>query len=141
MNHGPLSRFTVLDLTRVRAGPACVRQLSDWGATAIKIEAPAEDTHSGERHGSDIQNLQRNKRSLVLDLKRPEGVATFNRLVTMADVVGENYRPGVKHKLGIDYESLNEINPRLVYGSISGFGQDGPYAERPGVDQIVQGMG
>lgn len=141
MTHGPLSRFTVLDLTRVRAGPACVRQLSDWGATAIKIEAPAEDTHSGERHGSDFQNLQRNKRSLVLDLKQSEGVATFKRLVTMADVVVENYRPGVKHKLGIDYESLNEINPRLVYGSISGFGQDGPYAERPGVDQIVQGMG
>ncbi len=141
MTDGPLSRFTVLDLTRVRAGPTCVRQLVDWGATAIKIEAPAADTLSGDRHGSDFQNLQRNKRSLVLDLKRPEGVETFKRLAVRADVVVENYRPGVKHKLGIDYETLSEINPRLVYASISGFGQDGPYANRPGVDQIARGMG
>ena len=141
MTEGPLSRFTVLDLTRVRAGPTCVRQLVDWGASAIKIEAPVADSLSGDRHGSDFQNLQRNKRSLVLDLKQPEGVETFKRLVVKADVVVENYRPGVKHKLGIDYETLSEINPRLVYGSISGFGQDGPYANRPGVDQIAQGMG
>ena len=141
MSAGPLSRFTVLDLTRVRAGPTCVRQLVDWGATAIKIEAPVEDGMSGDRHGSDFQNLQRNKRSLVLDLKKPEGVETLKRLATKADVVVENYRPGVKHKLGIDYQTLSEVNPRLVYASISGFGQDGPYANRPGVDQIAQGMG
>ena len=118
-----------------------MRQLADWGATTIKIEAPVEDSLSGDRHGSDFQNLQRNKRSLVLDLKQPEGVETFKRLAAKADVVVENYRPGVKHKLGVDYETLSEINPRLVYGSISGFGQDGPYANRPGVDQIAQGMG
>ena len=141
MSTGPLSRFTVLDLTRVRAGPTCVRQLVDWGATAIKVEAPVADSLSGDRHGSDFQNLQRNKRSLILDLKNPDGVETLKRLAAKADVVVENYRPGVKHKLGIDYETLSAINPRLVYASISGFGQDGPYANRPGVDQIAQGMG
>ena len=141
MTKGPLSRFTVLDLTRVRAGPTCVRQLVDWGARAIKIEAPVADSLSGDRHGSDFQNLQRNKRSLVLNLKHPDGVAALKRLVTKADVVVENYRPGVKFKLGIDYDTLSKINPRLVYASISGFGQDGPYANRPGVDQIAQGMG
>lgn len=141
MTKGPLSRFTVLDLTRVRAGPTCVRQLVDWGARAIKIEAPVADSLSGDRHGSDFQNLQRNKRSLVLNLKHPDGVAALKRLVTKADVVVENYRPGVKFKLGIDYDALSKINPRLVYASISGFGQDGPYANRPGVDQIAQGMG
>ena len=141
MHNGPLSRFTVLDLTRVRAGPTAVRQLVDWGANAIKIENPNPDRLSGDRHGSDFQNLQRNKRSLVLDLKQPEGVAAFKRLAANADVVVENYRPGVKHRLGIDYETLSKINPRLVYASISGFGQEGPYADRPGVDQIAQGMG
>ena len=146
-NHGalPLSRFTVLDLTRVRAGPTCVRQLADWGANAIKIELPeaveGNAALGGPRLGSDFQNLHRNKKSITLNLKAPEGLKLFKRLVEKADVVVENYRPDVKHRLGVDYESLNTINPRLVYGSISGFGQDGPYDSRPGFDQIAQGMG
>lgn len=145
--HGalPLSRFTVLDLTRVRAGPTCVRQLADWGANAIKIELPesveGNTALGGPRLGSDFQNLHRNKRSITLNLKAPEGLKLFKRLVENADVVVENYRPDVKHRLGVDYEALNAINPRLVYGSISGFGQDGPYHGRPGFDQIAQGMG
>ena len=141
----PLSRFTVLDLTRVRAGPTCVRQLADWGANAIKIELPevveGNNALGGPRLGSDFQNLHRNKKSITLNLKAPEGLKLFKRLVEKADVVVENYRPGVKHRLGVDYESLSAINPRLVYGSISGFGQDGPYHGRPGFDQIAQGMG
>ena len=141
----PLSRFTVLDLTRVRAGPTCVRQLADWGANAIKIELPesveGNTALGGPRHGSDFQNLHRNKKSITLNLKAPEGLNLFKRLVEKADVVVENYRPDVKHRLGVDYESLSTINPRLVYGSISGFGQDGPYHGRPGFDQIAQGMG
>lgn len=141
----PLSRFTVLDLTRVRAGPTCVRQLADWGANAIKIELPeaveGNAALGGPRLGSDFQNLHRNKRSITLNLKAPEGLKLFKRLVEKADVVVENYRPDVKHRLGVDYASLSAINPRLVYGSISGFGQDGPYHGRPGFDQIAQGMG
>jgi formyl-CoA transferase len=140
----PLARYKVLDLTRARAGPTCVRQLVDWGAQAIKIEMPggrAGDGMGGNRHGFDFQNLHRNKQSVTINLKEPEGVALFKRLVKDADVVVENYRPDVKHRLGIDYESLRQINPRLVYGSISGFGQEGPYRNRPGVDQIAQGMG
>src|SRR6202521_4697018 len=140
-----LSRFTVLDLTRVRAGPTCVRQLADWGANVIKIEIPAElDTGEplgGPRDGPDFMNLHRNKRSITLNLKSPEGVAAFKKMVKKADVVVENFRPDVKGRLGIDYKTLAKINPRLVYASISGFGQDGPYAERPGFDQIAQGMG
>lgn len=143
--HLPLSRFTVLDLTRVRSGPTCVRQLADWGATVIKIELPeAMEGNAGlggPRHGPDFQNLHRNKRSITLNLKEPEGLALFKRLIEKADVVVENYRPDVKYRLGIDYESLCQINPRLVYGSISGFGEDGPYSKRPGFDQIAQGMG
>jgi len=139
-----LSRFTVLDLTRVRAGPTCVRQFADWGANVIMVEMPeslgADSGGMGRRDGSDFQNLHRNKRSITLDLKKPEGVEVFHRLVKKADVVVENYRPDVKFRLGVDYESLKKINPRIVYTSISGFGQDGPYAERPGVDQIAQGM-
>ena len=139
---GPLARFKVIDLTRVRAGPTAVRQLADWGADVIKIESPAGDSGlGGERHGPDFQNLHRNKRSLALNLKAPEGVAVMKRLVTQADVVVENYRPDVKFRLGVDYESLKAINPRIVYASISGFGQDGPYRDRPGFDQIAQGMG
>ena len=141
----PLSRFTVLDLTRVRAGPTCVRQLADWGANAIKIELPeaveGNAALGGPRLGSDFQNLHRNKKSITLNLKAPAGLKLFKRLVEKADVVVENYRPDVKHRLGVDYESLSAINPRLVYGSISGFGQDGPYHGRPGFDQIAQGMG
>ena len=135
-----LSRFTVLDLTRVRSGPTCVRQLADWGANVIKIDAKMEDAGS-PRRGSDFQNLHRNKRAMTLNLKDPRGREVFLRLVRQADVVVENYRPDVKKRLGIDYESLRQINPKIVYGSISGFGQDGPYQKRPGFDQIAQGMG
>jgi len=139
-----LARFTVLDLTRVRAGPTCVRQLADWGANVIKIDAILEDAGEqlgGPRQGSDFQNLHRNKRAMALNLKNPEGLAVFKRLVEKADVIVENFRPDVKAKLGVDYESVRKINPRIVYGSISGFGQDGPYHKRPGFDQIAQGMG
>ncbi len=140
-----LSRFTVLDLTRVRSGPTCVRQLADWGANVIKIETPAHlesgEPLGGPRDGPDFMNLHRNKRSMTLNLKSAEGVAAFKKMVKKADVVVENFRPDVKARLGIDYKALRKINPRLVYASISGFGQDGPYAERPGFDQIAQGMG
>ncbi len=142
MSPAPLARFKVLDLTRVRAGPTCVRQLADWGADVIKIESPDGDSGlGGARHGPDFQNLHRNKRSLTLDLKSPDGLAIMHKLVAQSDVVVENYRPDVKFRLKIDYESLAAINPRLVYASISGFGQDGPYLTRPGFDQIAQGMG
>ena len=140
-----LSRFTILDLTRVRAGPTCVRQLADWGANVIKIETPARlesgEPLGGARDGPDFMNLHRNKRSMTLNLKSAEGVAAFKKMVKKADVVVENFRPDVKARLGIDYKALRKVNPRLVYASISGFGQDGPYAERPGFDQIAQGMG
>lgn len=142
-----LARFKVLDLTRYRAGPTASRQLADWGADVIKIEmppVPGEDTEADPvkaRHGPDFQNLHRNKRSLTLNLKEAEGLEIFKQLADASDVVIENYRPDVKHRLGIDYETLNVTNPRLVYASISGFGQDGPYEKRPGFDQIAQGMG
>src|ERR1700721_629078 len=138
-----LTRFTVLGLTRVRSGPTCVRQLADWGANVIKIETPPglEESMGGPREGPDFQNLHRNKRSITLNLKTPEGLAAFKRMVKKADVVVENFRPDVKKRLGIDYKTLAKINPRIVYASISGFGQDGPYAGRPGFDQIAQGMG
>jgi formyl-CoA transferase len=140
-----LNRFTVLDLTRVRAGPTCVRQLADWGANCIKIEMPEHmmegEAMGGPREGSDFQNLHRNKRGITLNLKSPEGVAVLKKMAAKADVVVENFRPDVKHRLGIDYEALSAVNPRLIYASISGFGQDGPYANRPGFDQIAQGMG
>ena len=142
---GPLSSIRVLDLTRVRAGPTAVRQLADWGADTIKIEPPAGDCENdplgGERSGPDFQNLHRNKRSLTLNLKTPEGISILKRLAETADVVVENYRPEVKVRLGIDYPSLRAINRRLVYASISGFGEEGPYRDRPGFDQIAQGMG
>lgn len=141
-----LTPYTVLDLTRVRAGPTCARQLADWGANVIKIEQPTKDTSGadgmgGPRAGSDFQNLHRNKRGITLNLKAPEGAAIFKRMAAKADVIIENYRPGVKHRLGIDYETLRQDNPGLIYASISGFGQDGPLADRPGFDQILQGMG
>src|SRR5215475_9651455 len=139
-----LARFKILDLTRVRAGPTAARQLADWGADVVKIELPAglgESDMGGPRHGPDFQNLHRNKRSLTLNLKEKEGIAIFKRMVETADVVIENYRPDVKFRLGIDYETIRSINKRIVYGSISGFGEDGPYRERPGFDQIAQGMG
>jgi formyl-CoA transferase len=135
----------VLDLTRIRSGPTAVRQLSDWGANVIKIEAPTDLADSeqpgGPRHGPDFQNLHRNKRAMTLNLKDPKGLEVFKRLAAKADVIVENFRPDVKAKLGIDYDSMREINPRIVYASISGFGQDGPYSKRPGFDQIAQGMG
>jgi len=139
----PLAGLKVLDLTRVRSGPTCVRQLADWGADVIKIEAPGEHTDAtgSRRDGPDFQNLHRNKRSLCLDLKSPEGKKIFFQLAEKADVIVENFKSTVKFRLGVDYESVKKINPRIVYGSISGFGQDGPYEGRPGVDQIAQGMG
>ena len=142
---GPLSRFTVLDLTRVRSGPTAVRQFADWGANVIKIEAPenidASKGMGGVRDGPDYQNIHRNKRGITINMKKPDGVSLFLRLVEKADVVVENFRPGVLTRLGIDYEILKKINPAIVLTSISGFGQDGPYAKRPGFDQIAQGMG
>ena len=138
-----LARFTVLDLTRVRSGPTCVRQLADWGANVIKIETPpgVEEPMGGPREGGDFQNLHRNKRSMTLNLKKPGGIAALKRMVKKADVLVENFRPDVKKRLGIDYKTLSKINRKLIYASISGFGQDGPYANRPGFDQIAQGMG
>ncbi len=142
----PLERFTVLDLTQARAGPTAARALADWGANVIYVEPPPRSGKNrveltGERDGFDFQNLHRNKRSLTVDLKHPRGHALLMRLAEKADVIVENFRPEVKHRLGIDYESVRAINPRIVYGSISGFGQHGPYATRPGVDQIAQGLG
>ncbi|NKB34922.1 MAG: CoA transferase [Pseudomonadales bacterium] len=136
----PLSRYTVLDLTIARAGPTAVRLLADWGANVIRIEAPVEGDIAGSRHGPDSQNLHRNKRSLCLDLKSAAGKVVFADLVKKADVVMENFRVDVKHRLGVDYESVKKINPSIIYGSISGFGQEGPYAKRPAVDQVIQGM-
>ena len=140
----PLSRFTVLDLTRVRSGPAAVRQFADWGANVIKIEEPGDqpdDRPGGSSQFADYQNTHRNKRSVTLNLKHPKGKALFLKMVEQADVVIENYRPNVKFKLGIDYESLRQINKRIILASVSGFGQDGPYVDRPGLDQIAQGLG
>jgi len=140
-----LDHLRVLDLTRVRAGPTCCRILADFGADVIKIEAPdgvdPNEGMSGPRLGYDMQNLHRNKRSVTLNLKKPEGLAVFMDLVRKADVVVENYRPDVKDRMGIDYESLKAVNPRIILCSISGFGQDGPYRNRAGFDQIAQGMG
>ena len=139
-----LEDVRVLDLTRVRSGPTAARQLADWGADVIKIEQPESIEPDGalgaSRDTSDFQNLQRNKRSLTLNLKTPEGMAILKTMASTADVLVENFRPDVKHRLGIDYDTLKELNPRLIYASISGFGQDGPYAKRPGFDQIAQGM-
>ena len=142
---GPLSNFTILDLCRVRSGPTAVRQLADWGANVIKIEAPEGIDQAkgmgGARLGSDFQNIHRNKRGMTLNLKSPEGIKTLKKMVERADVVVENFRPDVKDRLGINYLNLREVNPRIILGSISGFGQDGPYSKRPGFDQIAQGMG
>lgn len=142
-----LSDLVVLDLTRVRSGPTCVRQFADWGANVIKIDAREEKGADGQgpsdfssRHDPDFQNLHRNKRAMALDLKNPDGIAIFKKMVAKADIVVENYRPDVKNRLGIDYESLKAINKRIILASISGFGQEGPYKDRPGVDQIAQGM-
>ena len=139
-----LQRFRVIDLTQVRAGPTCCRQLADWGADVIQVQMPehlrTDDTLGGQA-GSDYQHTHRNKRSVTLNLKEPEGIAVLKRLIATADVVVENFRPDVKHRLGIDYEALKPDHPRLIYASISGFGQTGPRAQRPGFDQIAQGIG
>jgi crotonobetainyl-CoA:carnitine CoA-transferase CaiB-like acyl-CoA transferase len=148
MPHRPassaLQRFRVIDLTQVRAGPTACRQLADWGADVIQVQMPehmrGDDTLGGQ-DGSDYQHTHRNKRSITLNLKEAEAIATLRRLIASADVVVENFRPDVKYRLGIDYETLAAANPRLVYASISGFGQTGPLASRPGFDQIAQGMG
>ena len=141
---GPLQHIRVLDLTHARAGPSAVRLLADWGADVIKIEVPSAarrgNSIGGDRHGPDEQNLHRNKRSLTLDLKNPQGHALFMRLAEGADVVVENFKADVKHRLGVDYQSVKAVNPAIVYASISGFGQSGPYSSRAGVDQIVQGL-
>ena len=140
-----LSHIRVIDLTRVRSGPTAVRQLADWGADVIKVEAPESVEPDGalgaSRHTSDFQNLHRNKRSITLNLKQPEAIEILMKLVETSDVVVENFRPDVKDRLGVDYESLKSRNPKIILASISGFGQDGPYAKRPGFDQIAQGMG
>jgi crotonobetainyl-CoA:carnitine CoA-transferase CaiB-like acyl-CoA transferase len=149
MPHQPassaLSHITVLDVARVKAGPAAVRQLADWGADVIKVEMPtsleADGTLGAMRHSPDFQNMERNKRSVTINLKEPDGLAIFMRLVAKADVVVENFRPDVKNRLGINYEDLRKVNPRIILASVSGFGQTGPYATRPGLDQIAQGMG
>ena len=139
-----LQRFRVIDLTQVRAGPTACRQLADWGADVIQVQMPehmrGDDTLGGQ-DGSDYQHTHRNKRSITLNLKEAEGIGALKRLIGSADVVVENFRPDVKFRLGIDYETLAAANPRLVYASISGFGQTGPLASRPGFDQIAQGMG
>ncbi|HZD21245.1 MAG TPA: CoA transferase, partial [Burkholderiales bacterium] len=139
-----LSRLRILDLSRVRAGPTCVKQFADFGADVIKIESPPgvdpNEAMGGPREGPDMQNLHRNKRAMTLNLKLPEAREVLARLVKTADVVVENYRPDVKDRLGIDYKSLEKINPRIILASISGFGQDGPYRDRPGFDQVAQGM-
>ena len=144
---GPLSRFTILDASRVRAGPTAIRTFADLGARVIKLEIPpgapgGDDMIGGRDHNrADYENLHRNKESLTLNMKEPEGLAILHALVKTADVFIENYRPDVKYRLGIGPDALRAINPRLVYASISGFGQDGPYANWPGFDSIAQGMG
>lgn len=140
-----LAGLKVLDLTRVRAGPTCVRVFADFGADVIKVESPPgvdpNENMSGPRLGYDMQNLHRNKRSLALNLKTPEGKAILMQLVDDADLLVENFRPDVKERLGLDFETLHARNPRLILVSISGFGQSGPYRTRAGFDQIAQGMG
>ena len=140
-----LQGLKLIDLTRVRSGPSAVRQFADWGADVIKIEPPDSIDGSqdlgGRREGSDFQNLHRNKRSITLNLKCKEGINILKKLIINSDILVENFRPKVKKRLGIDYETLEKINPRLVYASISGFGQSGPYADLPGYDQVAQGMG
>ena len=140
----PLSRFKVIDLTLARAGPSCVRTLADWGADVIRVEPPPEETEAselvGRRDGSDFQNLHRNKRAITLNLKTDQGREILMRLAEQADVIVENMRPGVTRRLGVDFDSVRKRNPRIVYGSISGFGQYGPYGSRPSIDQIAQGM-
>jgi formyl-CoA transferase len=137
----PLAPYTVVDLTRARSGPTAVRQLADMGAQVIRVETREQMEGDSTALGFDFLNLHRNKRAMTLDFKHPRGLEIMHRLAKRADVIVENFRPDVKHRLGIDYETLSALNPRLIYGSISGFGQTGPYRDRPGYDQIAQGMG
>lgn len=137
----PLADLVVLDLTIARAGPTAVRQLADWGADVIRIEPRRSTATNAGHHTPDYVNLHRNKRSLSLDLKREEGRTLLHRFIGQSDVLVENMRPPVKHRLGFDWQTIEAINPRIIMASISGFGQDGPYAERGGVDQIAQGLG
>ncbi len=141
---GAFEGLRVIDLAQVRSGPTCVKQFADFGADVIRIESPPAsgrvEVVTGPRDGADMQNLHRNKRLITLDLKAPRGREVLHRLVATADVLVENYRPDVKARLGVDYDTLSSINPRIVLASISGFGQDGPYRDRPGFDQIAQGM-
>ena len=145
----PLDGVRIVDLTQVMGGPFCTMQLADLGADVIKVEPPAGDLSRSmggaalEMPGDDnapFFALNRNKRSIVLDLTRERDKAIFRALVRTADVVVESFRPGVTKRLGVDYEALAAVNPRLIYASISGFGQTGPYANRPGFDLIAQGM-
>lgn len=138
---GALDHIRVVDVTAARAGPSCVRILADLGASVVQVSRPDEGGVDSGLPDSDRENLHRNKRSIVIDLQKPKGHELFLRLIEDADVLVENFRPDVKYRLKIDYETLAAINPRLIYGSISGFGQDGPYGHHPGVDQIAQGMG
>ncbi len=141
---GAFEGLRVIDVAQVRSGPTCVKQFADFGADVIRIESPPASGRvemvTGPRDGADMQNLHRNKRLITLDLKSPRGREVMHRLVATADVLVENYRPDVKRRLGIDYDTLSAINPGIVLASISGFGQDGPYRDRPGFDQIAQGM-
>lgn len=151
--HMALENLTILDLTRVLAGPFCTMMLADMGANVIKIEIPAggDDTRTyppfrehnleGERESLYFANINRNKKGITLDLKAPEGKALFKELVKKADIVVENYRPGVMDKLGLGYDVLQELNPRLIYAAVSGFGCYGPYHLRPGYDILSQAMG
>ena len=141
MSTQPLSSYKILDLSRVRAGPTAVRQLSDWGAQVIKVEIPKDQSDGDDATDrSDYQNIQRNKRSIAINLKDKDGLQILKQLVQTADVFIESFRPDVKFRLGIDYETLKQINPRLIYASLSGFGQTGPYKNRPGYDQVIQGI-
>lgn len=144
MNYKPASQalagLVVLDMTHMRAGPVCVRQLADWGANVIKVDRPGDPPDFAGRQEGDFQNKHRNKRSIAINMKSEEGRAAFHRMVEKADVVVENFRPDIKDRLGFDYETLRKLNPRIVLSSISAFGQDGPYKDRVGVDQIIQGM-
>jgi crotonobetainyl-CoA:carnitine CoA-transferase CaiB-like acyl-CoA transferase len=144
MGYTPASKalegLTVIDMTHARAGPVCVRQLADWGANVVRIERPGNPEDFAARHEADFQNKHRNKRGMALNLRSEEGRAVLYRMIEKTDVLVENFRPDVKTRLKFDYETLRSKNPRLIYASISAFGQDGPYQDRPGVDQVVQGM-
>lgn len=152
-DHMALENLTVLDLTRVLAGPFCTMMLADMGANVIKIEVPTggDDTRTyppfreknlnGQRESLYFANINRNKKGVTLNLKAPEGKAIFKELIKKADIVVENYRPGVMDKLGLGYDVLKEINPRLIYAAVSGFGCYGPYHLRPGYDILAQAMG